>query len=200
MTEVVGIILAAGAAKRFGSSKLLHALPPDGIPVGVAAAQSMMQVIPNTIAVVRPGDQVLKEAYSTIGLKVVENPLADEGMGTSLAAGINASLNADGWLIALADMPWILPETIAVLADQLRNGASIIAPVYRGDRGHPVGFASCWRNRLTILRGDKGAKDLIAEFYDELVLINTDDSGVVEDIDYPEALKRTINEMPVGRF
>lgn len=199
MTEVVGILLAAGAAKRFGSAKLLHALP-DGIPVGVAAAQAMMQAMPNTVAVVRSGDQALKEAYLAIGLKVVENPLADEGMGTSLAAGINASLNADGWLIALADMPWILPETMAVLADRLRNGTSMVAPVYRGNRGHPVGFASCWRNRLTILRGDKGAKDLIAEFYDELVLINTDDSGVVEDIDYPEALKRTINEMPVGRF
>ena len=199
MTEVVGILLAAGAAKRFGSAKLLHALP-DGIPVGVAAAQAMMQAMPNTVAVVRSGDQALKEAYLAIGLKVVENPLADEGMGTSLAAGINASLNADGWLIALADMPWILPETMAVLADRLRNGTSMVAPVYRGNRGHPVGFASCWRNRLTILRGDKGAKDLIAEFYDELVLINTDDSGVVEDIDYPEALKRTINEMPVRRF
>ena len=199
MTEVVGILLAAGAAKRFGSAKLLHALP-DGIPVGVAAAQAMMQAMPNTVAVVRSGDQALKEAYLAIGLKVVENPLADEGMGTSLAAGINASLNADGWLIALADMPWILPETMAVLADRLRNGTSMVAPVYRGNRGHPVGFTSCWRNRLTILRGDKGAKDLIAEFYDELVLINTDDSGVVEDIDYPEALKRTINEMPVGRF
>lgn len=199
MTEVVGILLAAGAAKRFGSAKLLHALP-DGIPVGVAAAQAMMQAMPNTVAVVRSGDQALKEAYLAIGLKVVENPLADEGMGTSLAAGINASLNADGWLIALADMPWILPETMAVLADRLRNGTSMVAPVYRGNRGHPVGFASCWINRLTILRGDKGAKDLIAEFYDELVLINTDDSGVVEDIDYPEALKRTINEMPVRRF
>lgn len=190
MTEVVGILLAAGAAKRFGSSKLLHALP-DGIPIGVAAAQAMMQAIPNTIAVVRPDDQVLKEAYLAIGLTVVENPLADEGMGTSLAAGINASLNADGWLIGLADMPWILPETMAVLADRLRNGTSMVAPVYRGDRGHPVGFASCWRNRLTILRGDKGAKDLIAEYYDELVLLDTNDSGVVEDIDYPDALKRT---------
>lgn len=199
MTEVVGILLAAGAAKRFGSAKLLHALP-DGIPVGVAAAQALMQAMPNSVAVVRSGDQVLKEAYLAIGLKVIENPLADEGMGTSLAAGINASLNADGWLIALADMPWILPETMAVLADRLRNGTSMVAPVYRGNRGHPVGFASCWRNRLAILHGDKGAKDLIAEFYDELVLINTDDSGVVEDIDYPEALKRTINEMPVGRF
>jgi len=190
MTEVVGILLAAGAAKRFGSSKLLHALP-DGIPIGVAAAQAMMQAIPNTIAVVRPDDQVLKEAYLAIGLTVVENPLADEGMGTSLAAGINASLNADGWLIGLADMPWILPETMAVLADRLRNGMSMVAPVYRGDRGHPVGFASCWKNRLTILRGDKGAKDLLAEYYDELVLLDTNDSGVVEDIDYPDALKRT---------
>ncbi len=194
MPEVVGILLAAGAAKRFGSSKLLHALH-DGVPIGVAAAQAMQQALPNTIAVVRPGDHRLQDAFLAIGLKVVENPLADEGMGTSLAAGVNAAAKADGWLIALADMPWILPATMSMLADRLRNGASMIAPVYHGRRGHPVGFASAWRESLKTLRGDKGARDLIALHSDELVPLNTDDSGVVEDIDYPEVLARANNSV-----
>lgn len=189
MTEVVGILLAAGSSKRFGSAKLMHALP-DGVPIGVAAAQVMMHVLPNTIAVVRPDDYVLKQALLAIGLKVVDNPFADEGMGRSLAVGINAAPKADGWLIALADMPWLLPETLAILVDRLRNGTSMVAPVYRGRRGHPVGFASCWGERLKALCEDKGARDLIAEYYDELVLLNTNDPGVVEDIDYPDALER----------
>ena len=77
-----------------------------------------MEAVPNTIAVVQPGDHALIEAFSEIGLKVVENPLADEGMGASLAAGVNATSGAGGWLIALADMPWycrqpLLPWRIA---------------------------------------------------------------------------------------
>ncbi|MDX2506275.1 MAG: nucleotidyltransferase family protein [Gammaproteobacteria bacterium] len=189
MTDVTGILLAAGTAKRFGSAKLQHTLH-NGVPMGVAAAQVLIQAVPDTIAVVRPGDRVLKEAFLAAGLKVVENPRAAEGMSTSLAAGVKAAPGAGGWIIALADMPWIQPATINKLADRLRNGTSMIAPVYRGRRGHPVGFASCWGNRLKTLRGDKGAKDLLTEYCDKLVLLNTDDPGVIEDIDYPDALER----------
>lgn len=191
MTDVMGILLAAGTAKRFGSAKLLHSLP-NGVPMGVAAAQVLIQALPNTIVVVRPGDRVLQEAFLAAGLKVVENPRAAEGMGTSLAVGVKAASGADGWIIALADMPWIQPATVNRLADRLRNGASMVAPVYRGRRGHPVGFASCWGKKLKSLRGDKGARDLLTEYHEEIFLLKTSDPGVVEDIDYPDALKRKI--------
>lgn len=189
MIDVAGILLAAGAANRFGDSKLLHSLP-NGMQIGVAAAQAIIQVVPNTVAVVRTGDHALIEAFSAIGLMVVENPLADEGMGTSLAAGVNATSEAGGWVIALADMPWVRPETIGMLANQLRSGVSMIAPVYRGRRGHPVGFSARWGEKLKALGGDEGARRLIAEFKNELVLQDTDDSGVLVDIDYPDDLKK----------
>ena len=189
MTEPVGILLAAGSARRFGGAKLLHPLP-DGQAIGVAAAGSLMEAVPNTVAVVQPGDHALIEAFSEIGLKVVENPLADEGMGASLAAGINATSGAAGWLIALADMPWVLPATITALADRLKNGVSIVAPMYKGRRGHPVGFSSLWQEQLRGLSGDRGARDLIANHPDELELLNTEDDGVLKDIDYPRDLNR----------
>jgi len=189
MTELVGILLAAGSARRFGTAKLLHPLP-DGLAIGVAAASVLMEAVPNTVAVVQPGDHALIEAFSEIGLKVVENSLAEEGMGTSLAAGVNATSGAGGWLIALADMPWVLPATITALADRVKNGVSMVAPVYEGRRGHPVGFSSLWQEQLRGLSGDKGARDLIANYPDELELLLTEDAGVLQDIDYPRDLNR----------
>ena len=180
MTELVGILLAAGSARRFGAAKLLHPLP-DGLAIGVAAASALMEAVPNTVAVVQPGDHALIEAFSEIGLKVVENPLA---------AGVYATSGAGGWLIALADMPWILPATITALADSVKNGASMVAPVYEGRRGHPVGFSSLWQKQLRGLSGDRGARDLIANYPDELELLTTEDAGVLKDIDHPRDLNR----------
>jgi molybdenum cofactor cytidylyltransferase len=185
MTEIAGILLAAGSARRFGAAKLLQPLH-GGIPVAAAAAKSLIQVLPNTVAVVKPGDHALIKLLTELGLQVVENPLADEGMGTSLAAGVHVCAQADGWLIMLADMPWIQPATIAVLVDRLENGASMVAPVYAGQRGHPVGFSSRWLQPLRELSGDRGARDLIRDHSDALELFATEDAGVVKDIDYPQ--------------
>ena len=188
MTELVGILLAAGSASRFGAAKLLHPLP-DGVAIGVAAASTLMAAVSKTIAVVQPGDHALIQAFSELGLKVVENPLADKGMGTSLAAGVYATSDAAGWLIALADMPWVQSATITALADRLNSGASMVAPVFQGRRGHPVGFSSCWYEQLRGLSGDKGARDLLANYPGELELLSIEDVGVLKDIDYPKDLK-----------
>lgn len=189
MTTPVGILLAAGSASRFGAPKLLHPLP-DGVTVGVAAASALVRAVPNSIAVVQPGDHVLIDAFEQIGMQVVVNPRADEGMGTSLAAGVDATSNADGWLVALADMPWVQPATITALVDRLKHGASMVAPVYQGRRGHPVGFSAHWQQPLRGLSGDKGARGLIANHPDELELLTTDDAGVFKDIDHPRDLNR----------
>jgi len=191
MTGITGILLAAGSARRFGAAKLLQPLH-DGLPVAAAAAQTLVRVLPDTWAVVKPGDHALIEVFTALGLHIIENPRADEGMGTSLAAGVNASASntEDGWLITLADMPWIQATTISALANRLENGASIVAPLHQGRRGHPVGFSSRWSQSLTALRGDKGARDLIAENPDSVDLLTTADAGVLRDIDYPDDLYR----------
>jgi len=192
MAEVVGILLAAGSAQRFGAHKLLHQLS-DGTPIAVAAARALMQVLPNSIAVVRPGDEILIKLLIEEGLHIVENPLANEGMGTSLAAGVNAAAKADGWLIALADMPWVRSVTMTALVDRINNGASMIAPEYSGRRGHPVGFSSRWLQPLLGLTGDKGARDLLMDYADEIELIATEDAGVLKDIDVPLDASSTIH-------
>jgi molybdenum cofactor cytidylyltransferase len=108
-------------------------------------------------------------------------------MGASLAWGVRAAPLAAGWLIALADMPWIAPATIARVVEALRAGAPIAAPGWRGDRGHPVGLASGFYGELAALSGDEGAKAILARH--QVTLIAAEDPGVVRDIDTPADLR-----------
>lgn len=180
--KIVGVILAAGRSSRFGGDKLIYPLS-KAESIIQRTVRKLIAVLPETIVVVRPGHTVLVESLLDAGVRIIENPLADQGMGTSLAVAIRASADADGWLVALADMPWIQRQTIHRLFNQLSQGASLVAPEYQGIRGHPVGFSSLWLEDLQSLDSDKGAHKLLENHADQLQLISTQDSGVIRDVD-----------------
>ena len=185
--NVCGILLAAGASKRFGSDKLLHPLAGQ-TPVAVAALANLRAAVPHVIAVVRPGAPLLEQRLGEAGATVILCANADEGMGASLARAVSASGDVAGWAIALADMPYIRPETIGKIATALPAGSAIVAPAYRGERGHPVGLSARFRRQLEALRGDEGARALLKQNADLLTLIEVDDPGVCRDIDTPANL------------
>ena len=191
---VRGILLAAGYSKRFGSNKLLQALPAGepgaGTPIGLAAAKHLLEALPESIAVVRPRAQKLGKILRDAGCNTVVCKNANEGMGTSLAAGVRAASEADGWVVALADMPFIRTETVRTVARAISEGAAIAAPVYRGERGHPVGFARRFLDELSSLHGDDGARQFIKQHPEWLKLFEVDDPGAVRDIDKPSDLER----------
>jgi molybdenum cofactor cytidylyltransferase len=182
-----GILLAGGASARFGSHKLLHALA-DGASIGVRSAGNLIAGVGNALAVVRPGDDQLAALLRAAGCDILATPRALEGMGGSLAAAIDGSGDATGWVVALADMPFIQPDTIRSVKAALTQGAIITAPVLNssGERGHPVGFGASLAGELMLLSGDQGARAVIGKHHAELVAIVTDDSGIVTDVDVPD--------------
>jgi molybdenum cofactor cytidylyltransferase len=188
-----GILLAAGYSKRFGSNKLLQALPAGaleaGTPIGLAAAKHLLEALPESIAVVRPRAQKLGKMLRDAGCNTVVCKNASEGMGTSLAAGVRATADAEGWIVALADMPFIRTETVRTVARAISEGAAIAAPVYRGERGHPVGFARRFLDELSSLHGDDGARQFIKQHPEWVKLLEVDDPGTVRDIDKPSDLE-----------
>jgi molybdenum cofactor cytidylyltransferase len=191
--NIRGILLAAGYSKRFGSNKLLHLLPagsPDaGTPIALAAARHFVEALPESVAVIRPRAQRVGKLLREAGCNTVVCKNAAEGMGVSLAEGVRASADAHGWVVALADMPYIKPETARIIARALSEGAAIAAPSYRGERGHPVGFARRFLDDLTGLRGDAGARDILKAHPDWITLYEVDDPGVLRDIDEPSDLE-----------
>ena len=187
MPVIVGILLAGGSASRFGGGKLAAQLP-DGTQVGVAALKHLAVAVDSVIAVVRPGDDVIADAFAAHGARVSVCPNASDGMGASLSWGVRSAPVATGWIIALADMPWIAPETIARVATALRQGAVLAAPRHQDTRGHPVGVAACYYAELAALSGDEGAKRLLAANADAVRCIDVSDAGILRDIDTPADL------------
>jgi len=186
------LLLAAGHGRRFGADKLVAPLP-DGTPLVLATARALLAAGARVLAVVRDDDAAGQGAGALLrdhlGVEVIGCAEAALGMGHSIACGVRHSPAADGWLVALADMPFVQPGTIAALQDALASGASLAAPGHNGRRGHPVGFARRWRESLSALSGDSGARGLLAAHPDALTLIDVDDPGVFIDIDRPEDIR-----------
>jgi len=179
----VGILLAAGKSQRFNSNKLLHPII-NNTSMLLVVAKKLAGVLPGSIVVISPTLKTYTTQLKQLGLQVVINEQAALGMGSSIACGVRASKDASGWLITLADMPYIKTETLTLLANRLTEGAHMVAPQYKQQRGHPVGFCHAYINELLALNEDIGARTIIKSNQEKLTLVLTDDEGVVRDIDY----------------
>ena len=180
---ITGILLAAGAGKRFGGGKLQQVLP-NGLAICVASARNLAAAVDQVIAVVRTGDDAVHSLLAAEpNIKIVVCERAEEGMGHSLAAAVVASPVDTSWVIALGDMPLINPQIIRSVAEAIEQGASFAMPIHQGQRGHPVGIHSCFRADLLVLEGDAGARAIITANKSAVQLIEAEDPGVLIDVD-----------------
>jgi molybdenum cofactor cytidylyltransferase len=212
--NLVGILLAAGRGARFDASaqrlKLLEAYPvgrAEAPPLVLMAARKL-RVLGPVIAVVRAstdahqqrlhallaaeGCQVLSYTTPDRGANAsTQGALGDrerpEGTGTSIACAVRASAGADGWIIALADMPAIAPSSYEAVRQALCAGRITAAPYYQGQRGHPVGFGAACGAELAALAGDEGARAVLERY--RPFRVEVDDPGVLFDVDQPEDLR-----------
>lgn len=145
------------------------------------------------MVVLRPEDRDLVEdiraADWAARVQVVLCADARLGMGHSLACGARAAAQR-GWdrlFVALGDMAWVQPATLAILQDALANanGPAIVQPVHDGEPGHPVGFSRDYLPRLMALSGDQGARPLVRGAAAGLIRVPVVDAGVLEDLDTP---------------
>ena len=149
---------------------------PDGVAIGAHAARNLVAAGLSVVAVVKLGDFPLADMLEQEGCDVTMFSDAARGMGASLAHGVAQRRSADA--------------TIAAIAQELQAGRELVAPAYQGQRGHPVGLGKRFGAQLAALGGDAGARDIIAAHKNELVLIECDDPGVLQDIDRREDLTK----------
>lgn len=187
--RIIGILLAAGQGARFDpsgkQSKLLQPLP-DGMPVASHAAAAFKKVLPHVVAVVRPGAEEVASLLRACDCAITVCPDAQQGMGASLVHALKSTQDAGGWIIGLADMPYVLSSTIFALAEALKAGAGIAVPVWEGRRGNPVAFSRAHFVELLQLGGDEGARRLLRAH--PVTEVPVDDPGILRDIDTPDDL------------
>ena len=189
-SKLACVILAAGLSRRFGAPKMMQSLS-DGQPMIVATTARYATVFQQLYVVVNEADHQLQALLESIKadrpVVIVNSSNPTQGMSQSIVAGVQAAPNASGWMIALGDMPYLQSSTIAELRE-LSCAANIVIPRCHGRVGNPVVFGANFKAALLALNGDQGGKPIIREYVEQVVYLDVQDEGVLQDIDYPSAI------------
>jgi molybdenum cofactor cytidylyltransferase len=185
---IVAVVLAAGAGSRFGGAKVAATIA--GTPV-VRHVVDRLRKAGIQDVVVTAGEHVaaIRAALDGSGARIVSVE-GNDGMSASLRAGLAAlPSRCDAIVVALGDQPFIDTTVVAeLITTWSSSNAAAVVPRYQGGvQGHPVLFDATMRRRLSLLTGDRGARDLLREMGDRVVWLDFD-HPVPADIDTPADL------------
>jgi molybdenum cofactor cytidylyltransferase len=183
------IVVAAGNGSRFGGSthKLVQTLNQStvlGNTLSHAVASHMHVVVVTTQPLAELASHYVA-SRDVVVIPPMGDGRSDLGMGFSIAAGVAARAQASGWLVLPGDMPMVKPSTMQAVARELEHFPVAFAQ-HRGIRGHPVGFGAELYSELVKLKGDQGARRLVARYPAHAVEVN--DPGVLMDVDTEDDL------------
>ena len=183
---IAGLLLAAGRSSRFGSDKLCAKLNGRAVvrlSIGALASTDAVYVV------IPPGADALMQALSRLDAHFVVNLGRDEGIASSIRAGIEAlPAETEAVVIALGDQPLVPPSLVETLVARWREGgADAVAPMYRNGQGNPVLFARSVFPELLALKGDHGARSVVYALGDRVVHVPAE-GDIPVDIDTPDVL------------
>ena len=161
-SSIFAIVLAAGSATRFGSSKQLAEWNGEKL-VQRAVAVATHSCGPRTILVVGHEWNAIQSVCRPFSGYFVLNENYQAGMGTSLAQAVRSIRHvASAVIVLLADQPKISVEHVAALIERWSGDErEIIASSYANTSGVPALFASASFDKLCALAGDQGARKLL---------------------------------------
>ncbi|MDT8998709.1 nucleotidyltransferase family protein [Paucibacter sp. APW11] len=193
MRRLAVVVLAAGRGMRFRGAghKLVQGLGQTSV-LGSTLANALetgLRVVVVCSEALAPSVREMIAASDVVVLpeRGLQGQVLPVGMGHSIAAGVSASGDADGWLILPGDMPMVRARSMRAVGEALLQSPVAFAQ-YRGLRGHPVGFAAELYSDLIELQGDEGARRLIARY--PSAGVELDDAGVLVDVDTVEDLHK----------
>jgi molybdenum cofactor cytidylyltransferase len=184
---------ARDAENASGPSKVLALI--NGVPLVREVVDRLARAKVDKIVVVAssPHHLAIVDALHGSTGTVVSNPHPEQGLSSSLRAGVRA-LPEDciAFIVALGDQPLIDPRVVGLLVEvwiRAGGGAAAVVPRYRNtDWGHPILMDASLRGRLEVLSGDAGARALLARLGDRCLRISID-ADAPSDVDTPDDLR-----------
>ncbi|HEX4999546.1 MAG TPA: nucleotidyltransferase family protein [Terriglobia bacterium] len=178
--NVASVILAAGKSERMGSPKALLRLAGRTFLERVCDAVTEASIAAFVVVVGRHRNEIQS---ALPGLPFVFNPIWEQGMTTSLQAGIRSlPADIDGAVLCLVDHPWIEAATIRELLRAMKPGG-IAVPIYAGRRGHPVAFSRAVLDEILELGPDEGANIVVRRDPGRVVEVPMNSPGILCDVD-----------------
>ncbi len=178
--------LILGAGRRFGGTKQLAQLHGQPLLQRVIDAVGAVTTLAPIVVVVGARAEQVLAAVELHGASAVVCDEWQEGMAASLRCGLAALGDVDAALIVLGDQPLITPQVLAAVVDAYDEPEPAARAVYDGVPGHPVLIKRPLFDAVTRLRGDRGARDVLATV--AVREVPCAHLGPPDDVDTPEQL------------
>jgi molybdenum cofactor cytidylyltransferase len=196
MGSLWAIILAAGESKRMGSPKML--LPFKGITMLEYVIRNVTEsAVDNILVVLGAEREVLTELLSKSSVKYCFNDNYKEGMLSSVKCGFgNLPSDFEVAMIFQGDQPLISSTVINKVIEGYRShNKGIVIPVYKRRRGHPILIDRKYLYEIEMLDNNEGLRSLSRKFSEDVLEVESDDPGILRDLDTYEEYKKELNQI-----
>jgi molybdenum cofactor cytidylyltransferase len=181
------IILAAGESRRMGSPKQLADFGGKSL-LRHAVETALASTCNSVVVVLGAAHERIVPALDGLPVTIAVNPNWQQGMGTSIQAGLAAAPpNVDGVILTLGDQPMLTAEHYNQLTDiQTKRNAPVVSARYANTVGVPVLFMRPLFEQLNQLAPDMGCKPVILGNRDTARYLDLPEAEY--DVDTPETL------------
>ncbi len=187
---LIGLVLAAGRSTRMGRPKQLAELAGRPLLEHVLEALAAAPIDQVVVALGAGAGEVTERVDLHGATPLVVEGWAD-GMGHVLARAVAELGECSALVVSLGDQPLVGSEVVARLVEAWRGGAGpVVAASYGGRLGNPKLFDRDVLPHLRRLRGDTGARDLLAAHADWVTPVEVGALGSDDDVDDEAALAR----------
>jgi molybdenum cofactor cytidylyltransferase len=195
MSEIWGIILAAGESTRMGSPKML--LPLKGTTVIEQVIENVISSqVDETVVVLGACRDEITRVVSKWPVKICVNEHYKEGMLSSVKCGFSfLPAHFGAALVFPGDQPLIGPEIADLLISAFRTSRKgIMVPVFAKKRGHPLLIAGRYRDEVMLLNNEEGLKGLAGKFPYDVLEVEAGTGDILKDIDTQEDYQNELNK------
>jgi len=184
--KIAALVLAAGYSRRMGALKPILKLGDKTI-LERAIGLFRDVGIEDVIVVVGHGASQTIPIVHDCGARAVMNEQFEQGMFSSVQAGVNALRpESEAFFVLPVDIPLVNPLTIKGLLEAYRSGNSrVVIPAFHGKRGHPPLMSARYRNEILSYCGDDGLRGFFRKHNRHSELVEVGDEMILFDLDTP---------------